>query len=218
MSAVAGQPLEKLPTFRLLHVQRDAPLVGVERKEGGAPVGIGNLVNEGRLVAGLVAPAGRLNLDGVRALVGQQLGAIRPEGRCVSSSTRSSESIPGMASPTIAYPPTSGLSHMNDFSTVIPAKAGIQQAYIRVNFPVATISGFLLPQERRLFFRMPIVPGLAHQSRPWFTGPGRAKNHAFGFQFPYVRRRQAGQLRQYRSLSCPSLATFSIDMGLPGSR
>ena len=75
-----SQSLEKLPTVGLLHVQRDAPLVGIEGKVGGAPVGIGNLVNKGRLVAGLVAPAGRLNLDGVRALVGQQLGAISARG------------------------------------------------------------------------------------------------------------------------------------------
>ena len=75
-----SQSLEKLPTFCLLHVQRDAPLVGIEGKVGGAPVGMGNLVNKGRFVAGLVAPAGRLNLDGVHALVGQQLGAIGARG------------------------------------------------------------------------------------------------------------------------------------------
>ena len=65
----------------MFQVERDAALVGVEREEGAAPIGVRLGADERRLVARGIPSTGWLELDGVGALIGQQLGAKRARDR-----------------------------------------------------------------------------------------------------------------------------------------
>src|SRR4051812_5319555 len=75
------EPEQQSLPRRLLRVQRNAALVGVEREKRGPAVEMRLAANERRLVTGLVSPARRLDLDRVGALIRQQLGAERAGGR-----------------------------------------------------------------------------------------------------------------------------------------
>ena len=73
MSALADEPAQDLGALRLLQVDDEALLVAVDAEEIVALAG-----DEGREMPGLVAAAGRLDLQHLGAEIAEALGAERP--------------------------------------------------------------------------------------------------------------------------------------------
>ena len=76
--ALGGEAEEQVTPLVAGKVERDALLVGVEVKEQRAALDAGGVRGEWAAAPALVAGAGRLDLDDLRAVLGKQLGAIWP--------------------------------------------------------------------------------------------------------------------------------------------